>query len=151
MKKQRVYLDNCCFNRPYDSQEQIRIRLESEAKLDIQSRIKEGKVLLVWSFMLDFENSKNIDIEKRDKISGWQQFADSYFMGTTNTEKMADDLVLKGFKSIDAVYIACAIESKCDYFLTTDKGILGRKRLVSEVKIANPIEYIIENGDNHEK
>lgn len=106
---------------------------------------------MVWSFMLDFENSQNIDIEKRDKIYGWEQFADLYFIGTSNTEKIADALVQKGFKSIDAVHIACAIESKCDYFLTTDKGILSKKGLISEVKIANPIEYVIETGDNNEK
>ena len=35
MKKVCIYLDNCCFNRPYDDQEQITVRLESEAKLEI--------------------------------------------------------------------------------------------------------------------
>ncbi len=28
----KVYLDNCCFNRPFDDQSQLKIRLESEAK-----------------------------------------------------------------------------------------------------------------------
>ena len=27
----RVYLDNCCYNRPFDEQSQLRIRLETEA------------------------------------------------------------------------------------------------------------------------
>lgn len=44
MDKIRIYLDNCCFNRPYDDQEQIKIRLESEAKLEIQARIKTGEL-----------------------------------------------------------------------------------------------------------
>lgn len=35
----RIYLDNCCFNRPYDDQSQIKIQLESEAKLEIQKHI----------------------------------------------------------------------------------------------------------------
>ena len=34
----RVYLDNCCYNRPFDPQEQLRIRLETEAKLEVQSQ-----------------------------------------------------------------------------------------------------------------
>jgi hypothetical protein len=29
----RVYLDNCCFNRPFDDQRQTRVRLEAEVKL----------------------------------------------------------------------------------------------------------------------
>ena len=29
----KVYLDNCCYNRPYDDQSQLRISLETQAKL----------------------------------------------------------------------------------------------------------------------
>lgn len=37
-----IYLDNCCFNRPFDDQEQLRVRLETEAKLRIQHLMREG-------------------------------------------------------------------------------------------------------------
>lgn len=30
----RVYLDNCCYNRPYDDQSQMRIHLEAEDSFD---------------------------------------------------------------------------------------------------------------------
>jgi hypothetical protein len=33
---ERIYLDNCCFNRPYDDQAYLTIKLESEAKLFVQ-------------------------------------------------------------------------------------------------------------------
>jgi len=36
-KIMRVYLDNCCFNRPYDDQMQLKIELETKAKLFIQA------------------------------------------------------------------------------------------------------------------
>jgi hypothetical protein len=52
----RVYLDNCCFNRPFDEQTQTRIRLEAEAKLDIQQRIRDKRIELGWSYILDYEN-----------------------------------------------------------------------------------------------
>ena len=52
----RIYLDNCCFNRPYDDQSQFKIRIESEAKLAIQEKVKNGLIELVWSFLLDYEN-----------------------------------------------------------------------------------------------
>ena len=32
----RVYLDNCCYNRPFDEQTQLKVRLETEAKLRVQ-------------------------------------------------------------------------------------------------------------------
>lgn len=42
----RVYLDNCCFNRPFDDQRPFRIRLEAKAKLRIQKVIREGGLQL---------------------------------------------------------------------------------------------------------
>ena len=37
-----LYLDMCCFNRPYDDQTQTRIRLETQAKLELQTHVKAG-------------------------------------------------------------------------------------------------------------
>jgi hypothetical protein len=35
MNKLKLYLDNCCFNRPFDNQSQLKIYLETQAKLAI--------------------------------------------------------------------------------------------------------------------
>lgn len=35
----KIYMDNCCYNRPYDDQTHIRIHLETEAKLHIQDMV----------------------------------------------------------------------------------------------------------------
>lgn len=48
-----IYLDNCSFNRPFDDQSQIRIRIETEAKLYIQENIVSGKLQLCWSYILE--------------------------------------------------------------------------------------------------
>ena len=46
----RVYLDNCCYNRPFDPQEQLRIRLGIEAKLEVQpqdyTKWREGNMYI---------------------------------------------------------------------------------------------------------
>ena len=55
----RVYLDNCCFNRPYDNQSQIRISLETQAKLYIQDLVRNKELELATSYMLRFENEQN--------------------------------------------------------------------------------------------
>lgn len=73
MKKIRVYLDNCCFNRPYDDQSSIMIRLETEAKLYIQQKVKDGEYELVWSYMLDYENEFNPNKGKKKLIEKWEQ------------------------------------------------------------------------------
>ena len=55
----KLYLDNCCFNRPFDDQTQLKIHLESQAKLAVQDMIINGVHSLIWSYMLEYENSQN--------------------------------------------------------------------------------------------
>jgi hypothetical protein len=39
----KLYLDNCCYNRPYDDQTQERIHLEGEAVLVIINKYKQNE------------------------------------------------------------------------------------------------------------
>ena len=75
MDKMRIYLDNCAFNRPFDDQSQIRIRLESEAKLYIQDKIGQQEIELVWSYILDLENEQNPFEERKRAIEKWKSVA----------------------------------------------------------------------------
>jgi len=50
----RVYLDNCCYNRPFDPQADLRIAIETQAKLRVQSLMRNGGIEYVWSDALDF-------------------------------------------------------------------------------------------------
>jgi hypothetical protein len=70
-----IYLDNCCFNRPFDDQKQIRIRIETEAKLFIQEEIFAGKFRLAWSYILDYENAANPFLERKETIGNWKKRA----------------------------------------------------------------------------
>ncbi len=67
MSEMKIYLDNCCLNRPFDDQSQLRIKLESEAKLKIQEDIRSGLYKLIWSYILDYENSKNLFRKDKNK------------------------------------------------------------------------------------
>ncbi len=51
----RVYLDNCCCNRPFDPQTDLRISLETAAKMRVQALMRSGEVEYVWSDALDYE------------------------------------------------------------------------------------------------
>ena len=64
----RIYLDNCCYNRPYDDQSQLRISLETQAKLQIQRMIRDKEIALTASYVLLYENSKNPDETRRKTI-----------------------------------------------------------------------------------
>ena len=67
----RIYLDNCCYNRPFDEQTQLRIRLETEAKLAIQRQMRMGVLEYVWSDMLANEVDESKFWEWKDKIAPW--------------------------------------------------------------------------------
>ena len=142
--KIKLYLDNCCFNRPFDDQSQIRIRLEAEAKLKIQEEIRAGIFQLIWSYILDYENNKNPFIERKQRIKKWKSYSIDYIEESSELIETAKELNKKGFHKIDSLHIACAIISKSEYFLTTDDQILKRARLLNDIKINDPIGFIKE-------
>ena len=140
----KIYLDNCCFNRPFDDQSQIRIKLEAEAKLKIQADIQDGRYDLVWSYILDAENTANPFEERERTIREWKQHTTMKIKENAEILKKAKDLNQKGIRSKDALHIACAISAGCEYFLTTDDKIINKKNLISELIITDPIGFIKE-------
>ena len=140
----RLYLDNCCFNRPFDDQSQIRIRLETEAKLKIQEEIRSGTFQLIWSYILDYENNRNPFQERKLRIKKWKKYAIEDVEENSVVIETALRLNEKGFHKIDSLHIACAIISNCKYFLTTDDQILKHTRLLNDIEINDPIGFIKE-------
>jgi len=135
-----VYLDNCCFNRPFDDQLQPVVHFEAQAKLLIQSEIAEGNIGLVWSFMSFQENLDNPFEERRNQIAAWESLASKIITRTPDVQAYAKSLMPLGIKSKDAVHIACAATAKADYFITTDKKILNKT--VLDVTLINPIDFV---------
>lgn len=64
-KGQKLYLDICVYNRPFDDQGQDRIMLETNVFLILLDMIWEGLYKVVNSFALVYENSKNPNIENK--------------------------------------------------------------------------------------
>ncbi|MEW6379973.1 MAG: PIN domain protein [bacterium] len=139
----RIYLDNCC-NRPFDDQSQIRIRLESEAKLKIQEEIRSGHFQLAWSYILDYENGKNPYQERKDRINGWRKYALVDIQESPELIGTANFLKKKGLQKIDCLHVSCAIIAKCDYFLTTDDKILRCAMHIDDIRVNDPIGFIKE-------
>jgi len=138
----RIYLDNCAFNRPYDDQNYIRIKLESEAKLYIQGKIKSGEIELVWSYILDFENEQNPFEERKEGIKKWKNKSSIDIIETPRIINKAKSIQQLSIKSKDALHLACAIEANADYFITTDDIILKKLKNFSEIAVVNPLRFI---------
>ena len=138
----RIYLDTCCYNRPFDDKSQISIQLESNAKLYIQKEISKGAYELVWSFILDYENKYNPQEDVRKNIQEWENKSVVYCKPTQKVLSKSIELESLGIGKNDAIHVACGILSKCKYFITTDYDLI--KIPLKEIKIINPIQFIYE-------
>ncbi|MEO6453643.1 MAG: PIN domain-containing protein [Ginsengibacter sp.] len=138
----RVYLDNCCFNRPFDNQSSIRVKMETDAKLYIQFMILTGKIELVWSYIIDFENEANPFVERRDTIEKWKRLAVVVVIENNPVLTKAEKYTNEGLKAKDALHIACAIESGCQYFITTDDVVLKKMVNKTNIVVLNPIDFL---------
>ena len=143
----KIYLDNCCFNRPFDDQSSLVVQLETEAKLNVQERIRHGEFKLCWSFILDYENGANPFEEVRNRISEWKKLAIIDCDLNDEIAYKASELMALGLQQKDASHIACAVYLDADYFLTTDKKILNKQ--ITEIAVMNPIDFIRSETDEN--
>ena len=60
-----LYFDMNIYNRPCDDQSQMRIRLETVAITMVFALVERGFFSVKWSFVLDYENSRNPFLERR--------------------------------------------------------------------------------------
>jgi predicted nucleic acid-binding protein len=140
MDRLKVYLDNCCFNRPYDNQNNLLVFLETEAKLFIQDLIYSEQLMLVWSFVLDYENEANPFYERKHSIAVWKKLSIIDCNLCTEIADIARNLLKTGLRQKDASHIACAIYANADFFITTDKKILNKH--IQGINLINPIDFI---------
>lgn len=141
----RIYLDNCCYNRPFDDQTQLKIALESAAKLAIQTQMRSGELEYVWSDELDVEVGDSQFLDRQEKILPWRDGATVHVAITSAIEDRAIELMQFGIKSADALHLACAESAGCDWFFTTDRGILKKVQNIGLMRVANPIAYVQED------
>jgi len=138
----RVYLDNCCYNRPFDEQAQLRVVLETLAKLNIQQQMRDGVLEYVWSSVLDFEISKSRFLDRSLQIMPWAKGAVINVQIDDSIRFRAKEFEANGLKAMDALHVACAEAAECDWFFTTDRGVLKKARNLTSMRVANPVEFI---------
>ena len=139
----KVYLDNCSYNRPFDDKSQIRIHLETQAKLYIQKLIIYGQLTLACSYVSRYENGNSPHTQNRKTIETFFENAVSFvdIDKADTVGNRANEIIKYGVKAKDALHIACAIEAECDCFITTDDGIL-KKYKNGDIAVCSPIEFI---------
>jgi len=142
-----LYLDACCWNRPFDDQTQSRVHLEAEAVLAILdgSRGRGWSVLL--SEVVEFEIEQMPDAERRARVEQlWS--ADCVVESVAvdaRTEARAAALEADGLSGLDAHHVACAEKAVADVLLTTDDQFLRTARRAGNklrVRVDNPLAWL---------
>jgi len=135
----RIYLDLCCFNRPHDDRGQVRIRLETEAKLVLQQKVREGACELLWSSILDYENSRNPFDERLLAIRQWRALAVAHVMADAGVIERARAFVAAGMMEYDALHVASAVAGEAGVFVTADDRLLkSLRRMATPDLLAAP-------------
>lgn len=143
MKK--IYLDVCTLCRPFDNQNDMRIRLETDAYYLILQAIEHKRYDMIVSSMHSKELESISDIKERIQII---HFLDVY--GKTQkadidkVKKRADELILQNFGIADAVHLAFA-EQLSDYLITCDDKFEKKsKRIKTNIEVINPIAFCLK-------
>ncbi|MGD1907137.1 MAG: type II toxin-antitoxin system VapC family toxin [Leptolyngbyaceae cyanobacterium] len=149
----KIYLDVCCLNRPFDDWIQPRIRLEAEAIVAILDRVQAGDWLLISSTALVVEIARAPDVSRRAQVMDLLAVAKIKLPMTTEHIQRAAHLQSLGFKPFDALHIACAEVANADVFMTTDDRLRRRAKTYANqlnTQVQNPLTWMIEAGTNLE-
>jgi predicted nucleic acid-binding protein len=141
-----VYLDNCCFNRPFDDQIHEKVILETEAILGIIERCeKQRDWIIIGSDVIDEEINKNTNLLKQQKIMLLYRLASIHIDLDDSIVLRAKEFEKCGIKPFDALHLASAERANADVLLTTDdKFIKKAKRTNAKIETKNPLIWLLE-------
>ena len=149
----RVYLDNCCYNRPFDDRSNIKNYLEREAVLIVMQMAFDGEFEIIGSEVLKKEMLMISDIDKRNNVENlYKELRSKEVEVERPIVRRAEEIVRNSsIKAFDSLHLACA-EHGADVLLTTDmKFLKAANKLNVKVKIQNPVEFVLEvNSSEHD-
>ena len=119
--------------------------------MSLQDKVRSGACQLLWSAVLDLENSKNPFVEHMRAISQWRGLAASNVSAGPEVLALAQPLADLGVHTFDALHVASAIVGKAAMFITTDDRLLKRVRHLNEIKVMFPADALalLENWYEH--
>lgn len=143
----RVYLDTCCYSRPSDEQTQLRVRLESEAILDILERAARGEWTIIGSSAVQKELAAIRDPDRQLGAKGLTGYSAEHVYLDETQHRRGEALERMGLRGYDSVHVACAEAAAADVLLTTDDALIRRARRLRQqlaVRVANPVSWLEE-------
>lgn len=142
-----VYLDTSVYNRPFDDQSQMRIRLETEAFLSIYEKATTGDIVIIGSSALYYENNQNPFAKRKERVADYLLAASNIVRLSEAIKKRASLLESIRIDPIDALHIASAEAGGAEYFITCDDDIIKksqRHEAFIKIKVCSPLEFILK-------
>ena len=141
-----VYLDNCCYNRPFDDQTQERVHLESEAILTILKMGQMKRIVIGGSEILELEITRMPDENKKRKVLDLYKAADIHILYTSKIRERSEAIMsVSKIRTFDSLHIAAAEEANADVLLTTDDKLEKMaEKLDLKTRVVNPLRFAWE-------
>jgi len=142
----RIYLDVCCWNRPFDDLGIGRNRLEAEAVLEVLRLAGLRQWEIVVSDIVHAELSVMPSADRQAKVARLMSCARTRFVASDTEYARAAVLITRGLKAVDALHVACAESAGCGLFLTADDALHANCRSKEDimVRVVNPLQWIAE-------
>ena len=146
MYKPKIYLDSCCFNRPFDDLSQDKVRFECEAVLEILNNCVTGVWDVFRSDVLDDEIDKIANFVKKQQVLMLYSSTTIYVPLTDEiVHRAKDTLQISNIKPFDALHLASAEYGNASVLLTTDKKFINQATVINtSVRVANPAIWLME-------
>ena len=138
------------YKRPFDDQRQMRIRLETVAITMIFALVDDGQLTARWSFVLDYENSRDPVPERREFVQYLSRCCETTIEPDESVRELARSFSKTyEIRGRDALHLAISEMSGCDFLVTCDDQLIRQgQRLqrqgVITVRVINPIDFVQE-------
>jgi len=142
-----IYMDVCALSRPFDDQDYMRIKLETEAVNLILLKTREGKLKLLFSPVHLTEIEAIPDVFERIELQTvLDELGDVIKGDMSKIRSRAEDLVSLGLGVADAAHVAFAEYSGAE-FISCDTKLL-KKCGTSEIEVwcGNPVAFCEKEG-----
>ena len=145
-----LYLDMNVYKRPFDDQRQMRIRLETVAITMIFAMIDDGQFSACWSFVLNYENSRDPVPERREFVEYLSRCCETSVAPDESIRELARRLSeTYQIRGRDALHLAITEMSRCDYLVTCDDQLVRQGQRLKDqgvitVQVINPVDFVQE-------
>lgn len=141
-RSRRVYLDVCALCRPFDDQNQARIRLETTSVEIILDHVRRETIKLIISPAHEAEIGAIPEREERNQLLLLlRQLGTRWHFNLRAARQRAEELVAQGVGVADAAHLAFAEQSSAE-FITVDDQLLRRcRRIKLSIWCGSPLAY----------